>query len=593
MKRQSFYSEQITLHQTTLRRIRKRRNLVTLLKLLVFTSFIAEISWLITHGSLNALFPLLSAIAFILLSRIDSRIVQRQKTTEKLILLNEQEIAALQGDFSAFPTGASFNNPIHAYSADLDLFGENSLYQQLNRTATTAGSLRLAQWMQYPCLEKDTLLERQQAVSELADLPEWCLRFRTGTIDNNLTSDYNLRKVWRYASPKLLRKRISRIALYTSNILTIACWLIVICGWLPASFALTLSAIQLLIIASCVRTINNFQRRIDRLIHHLSRELPTVSLIKEQTFQSAKLQKIRNELLHPDRNALQAFTELHKLQERIDQRGNVLLTIILDGLYMKDLHTLFHLERWVQKYERYIDHWDEQISETDALVSLATFCFNHPAYTFPAIDESVILDARDAGHPLIHGRTCVTNDFHIGEDRRIYIITGANMAGKSTFLRTIGINLVLAQMGSVVCSSRFVFRPTSLFTSMRTTDNLAQETSYFHAELIRLRQLVCTANEGPDLFIILDEMLKGTNSIDKLNGSLAFLLRISKLPVSGLVATHDLALSQLHERFPERFENACFEITHRNTQINYDYKLRPGVSNTMNATLLMQQMGLI
>ena len=187
----------------------------------------------------------------------------------------------------------------------------------------------------------------------------------------------------------------------------------------------------------------------------------------------------------------------------------------------------------------------------------------------------------------------MTNDFRIGKERQLHIITGANMAGKSTFLRTIGINLVLAQMGSVVRSSRFAFRPTALFTSMRTTDNLAKETSYFHAELIRLRQLVRTANENTDLFIILDEMLKGTNSADKLKGSFAFLLRLSDLPVSGLVATHDLALSELHEQFPGRFINACFEITHCGTQINYDYKLRSGVANTMNATLLMQQMGLI
>ena len=196
-----------------------------------------------------------------------------------------------------------------------------------------------------------------------------------------------------------------------------------------------------------------------------------------RTFQSAALQNIRRELFNPDRNALQAFTRLSKIQERLDQRANVLLAFLLDGLYMKDMHTLFLLEQWQQEYAGHLDRWIGKISETDALGSLATYHFNHPGYTFPVIDDTVILDAREAGHPLIHGKTCVTNDFRIGKERQLHIITGANMAGKSTFLRTIGINLVLAQMGSVVRSSRFAFRPTALFTSMRTTDNLAKERS--------------------------------------------------------------------------------------------------------------------
>lgn len=594
MEQEQFYTGQIKQQQALLHRTNQRRNAVTLLKLLVFTSIVTEIYWLIDNQSLPVLYPILSVGAFFILSRIDTRLVRIRHSAEELLRLNRNEIAALQGDFSAFPTGKEFIDPTHPYSADLDLFGEDSLFRQLNRTATAEGRQRLAEWMLHPCPDKEILLQRQQAVTELAENPAWCLRFRAhSAAGNESDTEHPTHREWQHIPLIIRHPHATRIFLYTLNALTLACWGIVLIGWLPVSFALTLSSVQLLGISCYVSRINRAHRHLDRLIHHFSRYLPAIRLIKRQTFQSVLLQGIHRELFSLERNALQAFTRLQKIQERLDQRANVLLAFILDGLYMKDMHTLFLLERWQQEYAGNLGRWVDQISETDALVSLATYRFNHPAYTFPVIDESVLLDAREAGHPLIHGKTCVTNDFHISAQRQIYIITGANMAGKSTFLRTIGINLVLAQTGSVVCSRQFTFRPTALFTSMRTTDNLAQETSYFHAELLRLQQLVRTANGHPDLFIILDEMLKGTNSVDKLKGSFAFLLRLSHLPVSGLVATHDLALSELHEQLPDRFINACFEITHCGTQINYDYKLRPGVANTMNATLLMQQMGLI
>ena len=195
------------------------------------------------------------------------------------------------------------------------------------------------------------------------------------------------------------------------------------------------------------------------------------------------------------------------------------------------------------------------------------------------------------GHPLLP--QAVPNDFSVEKVHQLFIVTGANMAGKSTFLRTVGVNLVLALSGNVVCSQRFFSRPMALFTSMRTTDNLTKGTSYFHAELLRLQQLQELASRSETVFIILDEMLKGTNSEDKLNGSLLFLERLLQYPVSGLVATHDLALGQLAARYPDRFYNVCFEITHTEDHIRYDYKLKAGISKNMNASILLKKMGLI
>ena len=256
------------------------------------------------------------------------------------------------------------------------------------------------------------------------------------------------------------------------------------------------------------------------------------------------------------------------------------------------MHTILDLDKWKEKYSACINQWTTAISQTDALASMANFSFNHPEYTFPVISDNYQLNAEGIGHPLLQNKKCVTNDFAIFREHQMFIVTGANMAGKSTFLRTVGINLVLAQSGNVVRSARFDFHPTALFTSMRTTDNLAKDTSYFHAELLRLKQLVEMAKQE-HVFIILDEMLKGTNSVDKLNGSLAFLRKLLQYPVTGLIATHDLALGELANEYPENFFNVCFEITHQGEEIQYDYKLHKGVSTTMNASILLKQMGLI
>ncbi len=295
----------------------------------------------------------------------------------------------------------------------------------------------------------------------------------------------------------------------------------------------------------------------------------------------------------PESNSLQALTQLHRIQNSLDQRGNIVIAFILNGLYLKDFHTLLRLDHWRKKYGPDIETWTDVLSEADALISMANYRFNHPAYCLPVICQDRLLDTEEIGHPLLKSERNVTNDFSIRSLHQIAIVTGANMAGKSTFLRTIGVNLILAQSGNVVCSRYFAFQPMTLFTSMRTTDSLSKDTSYFHAELLRLQQLVNIAQQEDKVFIILDEMLKGTNSVDKLNGSLAFLKRILSYPISGLVATHDLALGELADDFPEHFFNVCFEIVHSGSQITYDYKLHPGISSNMNASILLKQMGLI
>jgi len=318
-----------------------------------------------------------------------------------------------------------------------------------------------------------------------------------------------------------------------------------------------------------------------------------LGLVNEQEFKSKKLLEIKESLFGGNHNALFAFKDASKILNAFDQRSNILITIVLNGLYMRDLFLLIRLDRWKEKYNGHLLGWINSLAEVDTLSSLANFHFNNPEFIYPSIDNNKIISAKGLGHPAIDENVRVCNDFELADNHKIDIITGANMAGKSTFLRTVGINLILAKCGGPVCATSFNFKPVTLFTSMRTTDDLADETSYFHAELLRLKQLIDLANGEEQVFIILDEILKGTNSKDKLNGSKRFLIRLLELPVSGLVATHDLELGKLESEHFEHFRNICFEIDIVGSNINYDYKLKSGVSQNMNATLLMESMGLI
>lgn len=589
------YQANILRYTKTLQRIKKRRNWVTLAKLLVFCLLAGVVYLLVSGTPLSVLWIGAGLVAlFIVLTIADTKIVIRQQQTEILIAINRTEADYLQGNLSQLPAGQEFQNPAHAYSNDLDVFGDDSLFQHLNRTVTAGGAQKLAAWLLRPCKDADTIRERQQAAGELAARQEWCQQFRAlGILYKTGVPDQKNISQWKAEPPYFKNRRKAGTLIYAGNAVVAAGWLAAIAGAIPYSAGLLLSLVQLVVTALHLKRINKQHRQPELFIKSIGNYFHLVEWLHAQAFQSRGMAAIKEQLFRPESNSLQAFASLNRILNGFDQRSNVLLAFVLNGLYMKDFHFIMRLDQWKAQYGKEIEKWTELVSETDVLISMGAYRFNHPAYAVPEISASLLLDARGAGHPLMKGAVNVTNDFKIESLHNLYIVTGANMAGKSTFLRTVGVNLVLAQSGNVVCSDSFAFQPTALFTSMRTTDNLAKGTSYFHAELLRLKELVDHAAQEERLFIILDEMLKGTNSLDKLNGSTAFLRKLLTLPVAGLVATHDLALGELAAIYPEHFFNVCFEITHTDTGISYDYKLHPGISRNMNASILLQQMGLI
>ena len=595
MKPDEYYQKQIDHYTARLKQIKKRRNLITLAKLLTFGYMIFLIYLLINHSTQPLLLLGIGAIlVFIFLTLWDSQIIYRQHLIEELLRINTLESDYLAGNFSALDQGERFNDPAHPYAHDLDLFGEDSLFQHLNRTVTFSGTQKLVSWLLSLSKDPELIHSRQQAAEELCAEPEWCQHFRAaGALHPTQALDAVILKSGPTESPFFSKHSTVRLILWIANTIVIVSWAVTSFTPLPFSISLVLSLLQLSALALYIKKINAYHQRLNLFLKTISNYLPLVRLIHDQSFRSPYLQKIRHSLFTPESNSLQALTQLHRIQNNLDQRGNIVIAFILNGLYLKDFHTLLRLDHWRKKYGPDIETWTDVLSEADALISMANYRFNHPAYCLPVICQDRLLDTEEIGHPLLKSERNVTNDFSIRSLHQIAIVTGANMAGKSTFLRTIGVNLILAQSGNVVCSRYFAFQPMTLFTSMRTTDSLSKDTSYFHAELLRLQQLVNIAQQEDKVFIILDEMLKGTNSVDKLNGSLAFLKRILSYPISGLVATHDLALGELADDFPEHFFNVCFEIVHSGSQITYDYKLHPGISSNMNASILLKQMGLI
>jgi DNA mismatch repair ATPase MutS len=317
-------------------------------------------------------------------------------------------------------------------------------------------------------------------------------------------------------------------------------------------------------------------------------------LIENEVFKSAYLIHQKNKLFNHGLRASQITSSLQKILNQLDYRQNILVGFVLNSLFLWDILCIYRLHKWQKSYGGQLKEWFDVIAEIDSMVSLANFNYNHSEWVVPTIaTDGFLIQAENLGHPLIDSVKRIDNHFNLSHEEQIVIITGANMAGKSTFLRTVGINLMLASMGCKVCATAFGFSPVRLFTNMRTTDNLMKDESYFYAELLRLKYMLDLLRQGEKLFIIIDEMLKGTNSIDKLSGSIELLKQLIRLDTHCIVATHDLKLTELFGDYPHTIKNQCFEVNLAGDELQFDYKLKDGVTSTMNATFLMRKMGII
>lgn len=488
--------------------------------------------------------------------------------------------------------GGEYVNPRHEYSYDLDLFGQRSIFTLLNSTATKGGERLLAGSLVKPELSAVEILKRQEAIKELAGMESFRIRFQAlGLVakgDNETDMDMS---ACNFANCKLRQWQTVSIFLFPS---VLAILVVMAVLGLDVSVWIETCAVLSLVVASLgSKKVGQLHDSVDKVVNTVSIYHNLLSEIENGRFESELMMEFQSRLRTGDELASEASRKLAKLLSNMDQRYNWLSYLVLNILLQWDYRQARNVERWIARHEGMIGRWHDVLCKVDELCALATFAFNNPSYTFPKIDGHVIIAASRMGHPLIDAKRCVRNDVGHMECGNFLVVTGANMAGKSTYLRTVGVNYLLALIGAPVCAIDMIFTPAHLFTGLRTTDSLNDNESYFFAELRRLQTIINRAEHGERMLVILDEILKGTNSADKQKGSLALVRKLVKMNVAGIIATHDLVLGNLADEFPGMVSNRCFEAEIKDDTLKFDYKLHEGVAHNLNAYFLMQRMGIV
>lgn len=591
------YNNLINIYSGELIVAKKKSKIVSIIRLIVFVSGLIIFYYLLKASLLQiSIFTLVWIVVFLILLRLSVKYKNKIKYLKIILDINKNEIDAINLNQKYFNNGKNYIDKTHYFSFDLDIFGENSIFKLINRTVTKSGEHLLVDWFNNQKLSAEEILKKQKIVKELAGQINFRQEFiTTALLDFKKLDSFDKIILWVNKSVNDFNKKwvnyISKI-LVLINILTL---IFSISGTVNYSFFIISFLINLFFEGFYIKQILKSHNELTQATNNLKNYSLLLKLIENNEYVNSELVDFKNKLKFNNQKASTVIKKLFDLNNYLDSSKNILLGVILNGMFLWDLNFIIELEKFKKKYSNKLADWFNVISEFDALISLSTFVYNFPEFTMPKIvnDNKFVLKATNIAHPLIDASKRVSNDFEVSKFSEIKIITGANMAGKSTFLRTIGVNIFLSYLGLPVCADNFKVSKVKLFTSMRTSDNLAKNTSYFHAELLRLSVLNDELKANEKLFIILDEILKGTNSVDKEKGSRAFLEKIINYNVSGIVATHDLSLGNLENEYPKNFINNCFEVDFNNDDIVFDYKLRKGVSSKMNAYFLMQKMKLI
>ncbi len=590
----AIFTQKADQYQAASEKVSRQFNQLSTVRILAFVLVIVGLVYLANARSDAGfwLVLLVSVVGFPLLIRYHNRLRARKDHLLTLKTINENELKRLNFELADFDQGKNFQQPTHPYSGDLDVFGEHSLFQLINRSATQQGKATLAQWLLHPA-EKAEVAERQRAVQELTGLTEWRQTFQAyGPQRSDQEESIATLLTWMQEPPALPRRVLYRVLCYGLALLaTAAIVMYFVAGW-PGYAVLLILIINGIVLWSTAEVATDTHRKTTHSVAALRAYQQMLVSLEQQTFTAGRLQRIQARLNHDAITASREISQLRYILDNFDARSNMFYHIF-NIVLMLDVFWLLRADGWKTQLQGDVAQWFEGVSEAEALASLASFAFAHPAFRFPTIsDQPFRLHAQGMGHCLIPPQQRVANDFAMEDRGTITIITGSNMSGKSTFLRTVGVNMVLALAGAPVCAEAFEVSVMQVFTSMRTQDSLEENVSSFYAELRRLRQLLdmLKTPERPVLFM-LDEILKGTNSQDRHHGAASLIKQLSKLVATGFVSTHDLELGKLEETLPN-VKNYSFTSTIEQDEIYFDYKLHEGVCKSFNASKLMAKMGI-
>ncbi len=531
---------------------------------------------------------------FIMAVVYNNKLIQKRQWQLSLKQLNTDELSALQYDFSAFEGRADLQNPEHPFSLDLDIFGNNSLFQSLNRTILPQSSDKLAKAFLEPVENGEKITQHQKAIHELSQ--KLVLRqsfYVTGKVALKKEKDASELLKLKADTFANLSSPIWSVVIYLIPALWVLILLLTVLGFIPLTVGSLFFPISFVIANLKVKQINLLHSKVNKMNDLFSVYAQLLKIVEDADLESDINKAIKVKLTSQSLPASRVIDRLSKLLGALDQRSNMVI-VLLNVFILWDLRVGLQVIKWQKRHHENIPEWFNALYEFDKLCSLAGFAYNHPNYIYPVIDKNYFrLNGENIGHPLIDREKCITNSVDFKRSPYFMIITGANMAGKSTYLRTVGVNYLLANMGLPVFADSFIFYPGKLFTSLRTSDSLVNNESYFFAELKRIKNIIDQLRSDEKLFIILDEILKGTNSTDKQRGSKALIKQFVLNGACGIIATHDLQLGELQNEFPDNIRNYCFEADIKDDQLTFSYKLREGVAENMNACFLMSKMGII
>jgi hypothetical protein len=599
------YSIRLNARNAALTVLRRQHRALGNARLALFVVTAAMIVAAFGREAFSAWWLTIPAAAFIGLGARLRRLESRGATLSRAVEFYERALARLDGDWAGKgATGARFLDEHHLYARDLDILGEASLFELLCNARTSIGEETLAAWLLNPA-PPGTVTARQQAILELA--PRLDLREDCSLAGDHARSGVDAERLiaWGEREPVLVPSSFRTVV-----------WSLSIAGAIAATSAIAYLAVRLGILALpestmtvlriyflsigaiCLAVAWRFEKRTARIIqdvdkagHDLGLLVGLLHRLEREEFDSPYLMALRAQLV-TDGPASQLIGRLNMFVEMLNFRRNDIMKLL--GLWLLwTLQVCYFVEDWRRMSGPAIRRWLNAVGEIEALASLAGYCYEHPRSTFPEfVTASPFFEAEALGHPLLTDDRVVPNDTHLGHDRRVLVVSGSNMSGKSTLLRTIGTNAVLAQAGAPVCASRLLLSSLTVGASIRIEDSLQEGTSRFYAEISRLSRIMAASSANPPVLFLIDEFLNGTNSHDRLIGAEAIVRGLVDRGAIGLITTHDLALTHIATALGSRGANVHFQDYLENGQMRFDYRIRPGIVQHSNALALMRSVGL-
>ena len=588
------YQQQIAKHSTESKKLEKRGVMFGWLRFLSMALAFVSLWWVWKNGS-YFLLTITVLLIGLFLSILAKHLANNDaiENLQRLIGISETEIQVLHHHFAQLPDGSELKPENHEYANDLDIFGRASLFQYINRCTSEQGKKLFAGWLLDPA-PSEIIIDRQHAVKELSQRFEWRQQLQSYGIAHSIKIDTEKKiEDWLLEDFQFLNKTHWKLLRFILPAISFALLTLHLIDIIPSAIFYASIFLMLAISFGISKMIMPSFTKLNKVAPQLETLSDSVVWVEKANFKGKLLAELKNKYIGRSIRSSQTIKNLKSILDRADIRRNPLVFIPLNTFSFWDLQQVFILENWKKENKQHIGDWFHSLAEIESLSSLANLSFNNPGWAFPNIsNEHGVVIADSLGHPLILKEKLVANSFSTKENAGLNLITGSNMAGKSTFLRSVGVNIVLAMMGSTVCARSFTVSNMKVISSMRVNDNLEENTSTFYAELKNLKEVIEAVNRNEKIFLLLDEILRGTNSADRHTGSKALIKQLIHHNAVGLIATHDLELAKLADEFPTKLHNYHFDVQVTGDELYFDYKLKRGVCTSMNASLLMKKIGI-